>query len=325
MSFSQIAARSAEGGASSDWAFKQLFTLESECRSSQAGQQVRALGQFPKLLDTFPFPTLVSSAFLKLGDLFRSCSNALRYHIVQVFERAHHHLPRVTHTDELLKRILTVLYSNDPVARVLALQVIGSASIVFAEYTEAQHGLLLRYQSTHPLEIAAAVRTTESMLKYSPQLLEVVWETVVARVSDASVPDSVRAQIVLSLKHAAGNLQLSTSLLEHCRKWALAKDSPTAVRVAAMATVRAIVQQHNRLTLKDAVEFSAFLDMSGAELLGHAALGVLGKWRPGGMLSEEQVVMVKAMRMRLANSAQDLMSAASESAGMGSLRLVVLA
>ncbi|ORX72807.1 hypothetical protein DL89DRAFT_320570, partial [Linderina pennispora] len=114
MSLSNFAIQPAEGGASSDWAFKQLFSLESECRSSQTGQQVRALGQFPKLLDTFPFPTLVTSAFLKLGDLFRGGTNALRYHIVQVFERAHHHLPRVTHTDELLKRILTVLYSNDP-------------------------------------------------------------------------------------------------------------------------------------------------------------------------------------------------------------------
>ncbi|KAJ2402449.1 hypothetical protein GGI23_000701 [Coemansia sp. RSA 2559] len=202
---------------SSDWAFKQLFKLESECRSQTPAMQVKAIGQFPKLLDQFPFPTLVSSAFLKLGDLFRSSPNSMRYHIAQVFETSRHHLMQITHTEELLKRIISVLYSNDPIARVLALRLVGNASILFAKYPEAQHGVLLRYQSTHPLEIAAAVQTTELMLKYSPELLKIVWETVISKANDRCVPDPVRAQLIHSLRHAASNLQLSVRLYVYCR------------------------------------------------------------------------------------------------------------
>ncbi|KAJ1737360.1 hypothetical protein LPJ72_000566 [Coemansia sp. Benny D160-2] len=172
--------------------------------------QVKAIGQFPKLLDQFPFPTLVSSAFLKLGDMFRSSPNSMRYHIAQVFESSQHHLVQVTHTEELLKRVISVLYSNDPIARVLALRLIGNASVVFARYPEAQHGVFLRYQSTHPLEIAATVQTTELMLKYSPELLNIVWETIISKANDSKVPDPVRAQLIRSLQHAASNLQLGT-------------------------------------------------------------------------------------------------------------------
>ncbi|KAJ1789929.1 hypothetical protein LPJ62_002182 [Coemansia sp. RSA 2167] len=232
---------------SSDWAFKQLFKLESKCRSPTPALQVEAIGEFPKLLDQFPFPTLVSSAFLKLGDLFRSSPNSLRYHIAQVFGASQQHLAQITQTEELLKRILVVLYSNDPIARVLALRLIGNASLIFAKFPEAQHSILLRYQSSHPLEIVAAVQTTESMLSYSPEFLEVVWETVLSKADDPDVPDSVRVQLIRSLQHAAPNLMLSTLLYSHCQHWACDTDSTNIIRCAAMDTWKAIIQRHNEL------------------------------------------------------------------------------
>ncbi|PIA17367.1 hypothetical protein COEREDRAFT_86354 [Coemansia reversa NRRL 1564] len=264
----------------SDWAFKRLFELESRLRSPTPSLQVEAIGGFPKLLDQFPFPTLVSSAFLKLGDLFRSCTNPLRYHIAQVFEASRQHLTQITQTEELLKRILTVLYSNDPIARALALRLVGNASIVFAEFPEAQHGVLLRYQSSHPLEIAAAVQTTESMLKYSPEFLHVVWETILNKADDARAPDSVRVRLIRSLQHARTNLQLSMLLYQRCRFWIKHPDTTVVVCSAAMDTWRSVLQPHNELALDDADFVSQFIshDLSS---IRRAALALLGKWRPG--------------------------------------------
>ncbi|KAJ2616015.1 hypothetical protein H4S08_000976 [Coemansia sp. RSA 1365] len=263
----------------SDWAFKRLFELESRLRSPTPSLQVEAIGGFPKLLDQFPFPTLVSSAFLKLGDLFRSSTNPLRYHIAQVFEASRHHLTQITQTEELLKRILTVLYSNDPIARVLALRLVGNASIVFAEFPEAQHGVLLRYQSSHPLEIAAAVQTTESMLKYSPEFLHVVWETILNKADDARAPDSVRVRLIRSLQHARTNLQLSMLLYQRCRVWIKHPDTTVVVCSAAMDTWRSVLQSHNELALDDADLVSQFVS-HGLSSIRRAALALLGKWRP---------------------------------------------
>ncbi|KAJ2150489.1 hypothetical protein J3F82_003947 [Coemansia sp. RSA 637] len=266
---------------SSDWAFKQLFKLESKCRSPTPALQVEAIGEFPKLLDQFPFPTLVSSAFLKLGDLFRSSPNSLRYHIAQVFGASQQHLAQITQTEELLKRILVVLYSNDPIARVLALRLIGNASLIFAKFPEAQHSILLRYQSSHPLEIVAAVQTTESMLSYSPEFLEVVWETVLSKADDPDVPDSVRVQLIRSLQHAAPNLMLSTLLYSHCQHWACDTDSTNIIRCAAMDTWKAIIQRHNELQSVDAKHISGYV-LHDLASLRRSALALLGKWKPKG-------------------------------------------
>ncbi|KAJ1965253.1 hypothetical protein GGI12_000903 [Dipsacomyces acuminosporus] len=312
-----------DSAGSADWAFKRLFKLESECRSQILGAQVQAVGQFSKLLDQFPFPTLVSAAFLKLGDLFRSSTSSLRYHIVQVFEASRHHLPRITHTEELLKRILTVLYSNDPIARVLALRLIGSASVVFAKYTEAQHGVLLRYQSAHPLEIAAAVRTTELLLKYSPEFLNVVWETVVGKANDTHLPDSVRAQLIHSLRHAGPNLQLSTVLYNHCRTWMSDPDNTVVIKSAALQTWKAIIQPHSELKCEDAEYISHFLSLETGSVR-HATLGVLGKWNVQRQANDASAADVDAVRERLTTLIKMQMSLGLGEIDLSSIKLAAL-
>ncbi|KAJ1730796.1 hypothetical protein LPJ61_002836, partial [Coemansia biformis] len=285
-------------GRSSDWAFKRLFQLESECRSSTPAVQVEAIGEFPKLLDLFPFPMLVSSAFLKLGDLFRNSPNSLRHHIAQVFEASQHHLAQIAHTEELLKRILVVLYSNDPIARVLALRLIGNASSVFARFPEAQHGTLLRYQSSHPLEIAAAVQTTERMLEFSPGFLGVVWETVQSKADSAQVPDSVRVQLIRSLRHAAPSLQLSTLLYSRCRSWAERPDSTAVVQCAALDTWRSTIQSHNELAADDADFVSGFVAHALASVR-RSALALLGRWHPTTQVAEVDAGRLAGVKARL--------------------------
>ncbi|KAJ2806333.1 hypothetical protein H4R21_000915, partial [Coemansia helicoidea] len=269
----------AGGERTSDWAFRRLFELESECRSAAPAVQVEAIGEFPKLLDQFPFPMLVSSAFLKLGDLFRGSANSLRHHIAQVFETSQHHLAQIAHTEELLKRVLVVLYSNDPIARVLALRLIGNASSVFARFPEAQHGTLLQYQSTHPLEIAAAVQTTERMLEFSPGFLDVVWETAWSKADRSQVPDPVRAQLIRSLRHAAPRLQLSVQLYPRCRSWVGRSDSTAVVQCAALDTWRSIIQPHNELAATDA-EFVSHLITHSLASVRRSVLALLSRWRP---------------------------------------------
>ncbi|KAJ2081804.1 hypothetical protein H4R24_002068 [Coemansia sp. RSA 988] len=303
----------------SDWAFKRLFELESRLRSPTPSLQVEAIGGFPKLLDQFPFPTLVSSAFLKLGDLFRSSTNPLRYHIAQVFEASRHHLAQITQTEELLKRILTVLYSNDPIARVLALRLVGNASVVFAGFPEAQHGVLLRYQSSHPLEVAAVVQTTESMLKYSPEFLHVVWETILNKADDAHAPDSVRERLIRSLHHARANLQLSMLLYQRCRDWVKHPDTTAVVRCAAMETWRLVLQPHNELVLDDADLVSRFVS-HGLSSIRRAALALLGKWQPSREALGDNAELFEIIRGRLAAHLELLLRSDTAGLDLGEFR-----
>ena len=41
-------------------------------RSPRPGEQCEAIVRFPTLMDRFPFPILINTAFLKLADIFRT-------------------------------------------------------------------------------------------------------------------------------------------------------------------------------------------------------------------------------------------------------------
>ncbi|KAJ2161598.1 hypothetical protein GGF46_001368 [Coemansia sp. RSA 552] len=309
---------------SADSAFKRLLGLDTKFRSPALAVQVEAIGEFPKLLDQFPFPSLVNSAFLKLGDLFRTSPNALRYHIAQVFASSRHHLAQITQTEELLKRMLVVLYSNDSTARVLALRLLGNASSIFAHFPEAQHGILLRYQSSHPLEIAAAVQATEALLKYSPGFLEVVWETVLGKANDASVPDSVRVRLIHSLRHAAPRLQLSSLLYARCQSWVYQPSNTIALRSAAMDTWRSVLQTHNELQPDDAERISSLVlhDLASAR---HAALTLIGRWRPTEQMLASHPDCAAKVSSRLNSRVETLLQEdALDHADIEELRLAIL-
>lgn len=40
-------------------------------RSSKIGEQCEAIVRFPRLFEKYPFPILINSSFLKLGEFFR--------------------------------------------------------------------------------------------------------------------------------------------------------------------------------------------------------------------------------------------------------------
>ena len=46
--------------------------LSPGLRSNKPGEQCEAIVRFPSLFEKYPFPILINSAFLKLGDVFRN-------------------------------------------------------------------------------------------------------------------------------------------------------------------------------------------------------------------------------------------------------------
>jgi integrator complex subunit 7 len=100
-----------------------LAELDQGLRCGRIGDQSEAIVRFPRLFAKYPFPILISSSLLKLADVFRQQnSNFLRLCVLRVIEQSERHLDKVSNVDELLKRFVTVLHSNDPTARALTLR-----------------------------------------------------------------------------------------------------------------------------------------------------------------------------------------------------------
>ena len=101
--------------------------------------------RFPHLFSQYPFPILINSALLKLADVFRQHSNFVKLCVLRVIQQSERHLDKITMVDEFLKRIFTVLHSNDPVARALTLRTLGAISVIIPERKQVTADIILVY------------------------------------------------------------------------------------------------------------------------------------------------------------------------------------
>jgi len=134
-----------------------LTELEKGLRSSKVGEQAEAIVRFPHLFSQYPFPILINSGMLKLAELFRQGSNFLKMCVLRVCQQSSLHLDKVTSVDELVRRIITVINSNDPVARALTLRVLGSLAAIIPERKSVHHKVRCSLDSQDQVELYAAI------------------------------------------------------------------------------------------------------------------------------------------------------------------------
>uniref|UniRef100_A0A8C0R0K0 Integrator complex subunit 7 n=1 Tax=Canis lupus dingo TaxID=286419 RepID=A0A8C0R0K0_CANLU len=133
-----------------------------ECRmpvslSGKLGEQCEAVVRFPRLFQKYPFPILINSAFLKLADVFRVGNNFLRLCVLKVTQQSEKHLEKILNVDEFVKRIFSVIHSNDPVARAITLRMLGSLASIIPERKNAHHSIRQSLDSHDNVEVEAAV------------------------------------------------------------------------------------------------------------------------------------------------------------------------
>uniref|UniRef100_A0A8C7HSZ6 Integrator complex subunit 7 n=1 Tax=Oncorhynchus kisutch TaxID=8019 RepID=A0A8C7HSZ6_ONCKI len=126
-------------------------------RSGKLGEQCEAVVLFPKLFQKYPFPILINSAFLKLADIFRLGNNFLRLCVLKVTQQSEKHLEKILNVDEFVKRVFSVIHSNDPVARAITLRMLGSLATIIPERKNAHHSVHQSLDSHDNVEVEAAI------------------------------------------------------------------------------------------------------------------------------------------------------------------------
>uniref|UniRef100_A0A8D2DCB6 Integrator complex subunit 7 n=1 Tax=Sciurus vulgaris TaxID=55149 RepID=A0A8D2DCB6_SCIVU len=134
-----------------------LMELDKGLRSGKLGEQCEAVVRFPRLFQKYPFPILINSAFLKLADVFRVGNNFLRLCVLKVTQQSEKHLEKILNVDEFVKRIFSVIHSNDPVARAITLRMLGSLASIIPERKNAHHSIRQSLDSHDNVDVEAAV------------------------------------------------------------------------------------------------------------------------------------------------------------------------
>uniref|UniRef100_A0A2K5M9F1 Integrator complex subunit 7 n=1 Tax=Cercocebus atys TaxID=9531 RepID=A0A2K5M9F1_CERAT len=158
-----------------------LMELDKGLRSGKLGEQCEAVVRFPRLFQKYPFPILINSAFLKLADVFRVGNNFLRLCVLKVTQQSEKHLEKILNVDEFVKRIFSVIHSNDPVARAITLRMLGSLASIIPERKNAHHSIRQSLDSHDNVEVEAAVFAAANFsLKLIPILQHMHHDAILA-------------------------------------------------------------------------------------------------------------------------------------------------
>eukprot|EP00118_Oscarella_pearsei_P012204 m.87643 g.87643 ORF g.87643 m.87643 type:complete len:287 (+) comp36552_c2_seq1:637-1497(+) len=144
-----------------------LMKLDKGLRSKNVGEQSESIIRFSQLFDQFPFAIVINAAFLKLSDVYLEGNNFLRLCILRVVQESQTHLEKILNVEEFMKRVFSVMHSNDPIARALTLRMFGGLAPVVAERKNVHHSVRTGLESHDKLEQEAAIFAAVKLCKKS--------------------------------------------------------------------------------------------------------------------------------------------------------------
>uniref|UniRef100_A0A4W6F587 Integrator complex subunit 7 n=1 Tax=Lates calcarifer TaxID=8187 RepID=A0A4W6F587_LATCA len=202
-----------------------LMELDKGLRSGKLGEQCEAVVLFPKLFQKYPFPILINSAFLKLADIFRlgyGCfrhrNNFLRLCVLKVTQQSEKHLEKILNVDEFVKRVFSVIHSNDPVARAITLRMLGSLASIIPERKNAHHSIRQSLDSHDNVEVEAAIFAAASFSAQSKDFAAGICNKVSEMIQGLDTPVELKLKLIPMLQHMHHDASLASSsreLLQH--------------------------------------------------------------------------------------------------------------
>ncbi|XP_044738328.1 integrator complex subunit 7 [Chrysoperla carnea] len=178
-----------------------LTDLDKSLRSGKIGEQSEAIVRFPRLFEKYPFPILINSSFLKLADVFRTGTNFLRIWILRVFEQSEKHLDKILNVDEFVRRVYSVMHSNDPVARALTLRTLGACAGIIPERQQVHHSIHRSLDSNDAVEVEAAIKAAEQFAAKSKTFAISMCNKISDMIQGQVTPAYMKLQLIPILQH----------------------------------------------------------------------------------------------------------------------------
>lgn len=178
-----------------------LTELDRGLRSGKVGEQCEAIVRFPRLFEKYPFPILINSSFLKLADIFRVGNNFLRHWVLRVCQQSEKHLDKILNVDEFVRRIFSVTHSNDPVARALTLQTLGSVAGVIPERQQVHHSIRRSLDSHDSVEVEAAIYAAMQFAAQSKSFALGMCNKISDMILGLATPAHMKLQLIPVLQH----------------------------------------------------------------------------------------------------------------------------
>ncbi|XP_066451137.1 integrator complex subunit 7 isoform X2 [Eleutherodactylus coqui] len=178
-----------------------LMELDKGLRSGKLGEQCEAVVRFPRLFQKYPFPILINSAFLKLADVFRVGNNFLRLCVLKVTQQSEKHLEKILNVEEFVKRVFSVIHSNDPVARAITLRMLGSMASIIPNQKNAHHSIRQSLDSHDNVEVEAAIFAASHFSAQSRDFAAGICNKIGEMIQGLATPVDLKLKLIPILQH----------------------------------------------------------------------------------------------------------------------------
>ncbi|KAK3926066.1 Integrator complex subunit 7 [Frankliniella fusca] len=193
-----------------------LTELDKGLRSSKIGEQCEAIVRFPRLFEKYPFPILINSSLLKLADVFRMGNNFLRLWVLRVCQQSEKHLDKILNVDEFVRRIFSVIHSNDPVARALTLRTLGSVAGIIPERQHVHHSIRRSLDSHDSVEVEAAIYAANQFASQSKTFALSMCNKMSDMIQGLTTPAHMKLQLIPILQHMHHDTSTAAMVQELC-------------------------------------------------------------------------------------------------------------
>ncbi|XP_063222620.1 integrator complex subunit 7 [Bacillus rossius redtenbacheri] len=193
-----------------------LTELDKGLRSGRVGEQCEAIVRFPRLFEKYPFPILINSSVLKLADVFRVGINFLRVWVLCVFQQSEKHLDKILNVDEFVRRIHSVIHSNDPVARALTLRTLGSVAGIIPERQPVHHSIRRSLDSHDAVEVEAAIYAATQFAAKSRTFAVSMCNKFSDMIRGLATPAPMKLQLIPILQHMHHDTLTASMVRELC-------------------------------------------------------------------------------------------------------------
>ena len=245
------------GGGNDGDANAALAELDQGLRCGRLGEQSEAIVRFPRLFAKYPFPILINSALLKLADIFRQSSNFIKLCVLRVVQQSERHLDKITNVDEFVKRISTVLHSNDPVARALTLRMLGSMAVIIPERKQAHHSVrnaLEHSQDSNNVEFQAAIFAAGKFAEYSENFSVNVCSKITEMVRSHSTPLEMKLKLISVFQHMRKIDASTAAMVRQTLIEDMLPDYPAQEFVLVTLHTLTLLSAHTLIDVPDQVE-----------------------------------------------------------------------
>lgn len=136
------------------------------------------------------------------------------------------HTEKILNLDEFVRRITSVCYSNDPVARAITLRVLGSIACVASQRKNIHHAIRNSLDSSDEIEVQAAIEAAALFAKQSSAFALSIYPKILSILN--STPDlsvEIKIKLLSVLHHEHYNSEVSKDVRQRCLTYLNANES----------------------------------------------------------------------------------------------------